>query len=180
MAVTTFALVASTFILTATALVVPRTMHQLSFNASKEFCTEYRRDLELHSAARNLERWDATKLGISGAVLSFIPFAPGIPLGIGAIVLGARGNTDERRKMLAYGIRDHNWKELNIVCANTLQLPALRNVTFDGPKKLAIDLGIAATLISLFSGIVLVVYLTLPNHFVCGCIDGCCFRHVFY
>lgn len=176
MSLPTFALILRACTITSAAVIISHTPNHVSFTPTEEFCTKFRRDLELHSAATRTERIDANKLGIAGISLSLIPFVPGIPLGIGAIVLGSRGNTEARRRMFAYGVRSSNWVALNSACANVLKVDPLDDVSFVGRKQTAIDLGIAAVIISLISGILLVVFLTLPENFYCGCIDGSCFR----
>lgn len=179
MSSSTFAFITTTIVIASANVILPQTTHQISFNLTEKFCVQYRRDLELHSAATKSERRDADKLSVAGLALSWIPFVPGLPLGISAIVFGLRRNTAERRRLFRAGVRPSNWDKLNVECAQTLSLDPLEGVSFEGPQQKAVNFGIAAVFISLVSGLILVFYITMPYNFECGCVDGKCFRIVY-
>lgn len=135
------------------------------------YCTRFRRDLELHTQLSAVDRRDSYNLGISALTLSFIPTVPSLPLGISAIVLGARCNTRVRERMVYEGVSLENWQSINIQCASILGVDALNNVHFQGSRPEAINLGIASIVLTLLSTAAVVFFYFYEVTCCCPC---CC------
>lgn len=135
-----------------------RVTSQTTPNFTAESCRTFRNDLERHTDLSRIDRRDCVKLGISSLALFWIPVLPSLPLGISAIVLGMRTNTEVRKKMLGYGITLHNWESVNFKCSMILKVSPLRGVTFRGEMKEAIDLGSAGIALTISMLVLLIVF----------------------
>lgn len=138
---------------------------------SPAFCVQFFRNLELHTMLSKTDRQDSERLGIASVAFAWIPLLPSIPLGVSAIVLGARCDTLVRRNMVSGGVTDLNWRDVNFRCGEILERESVRNATFEGRRRDAINYGIAGIVLSTLSAI---AFALLYYFFEIRCCWGCC------
>lgn len=103
-------------------------------------CRVFRERLSKHTWESFYDRRHAVRLGIASIAL-FLTGIPGIPLGIAAIWLGHRIETNSLEEMISSGVTEDNWKDVNTLCGRLLKERALTDVSFDGKSYRAIILG---------------------------------------
>ena len=120
---------------------------QLTFDENG--CTMFRELLSEHTRTAKYYGEVSERIGIAGLGLFFIPVIP-YPLGLSAILLSEKGESNARRGLKELGVSGNNWELINCKCAELLTTIAEREVKpltgmiFDGKNRTSIILGAMA------------------------------------